>query len=70
MLVKLLPLLLGLIAGWAAISFTKDDKKTVYVFPTPYSAGQVEYRDRAGICYIYDSQSTTCPSSPDIIPLQ
>tara|TARA_Y100000816_G_C26092826_1_gene577811 strand:- start:1558 stop:1770 length:213 start_codon:yes stop_codon:yes gene_type:complete len=70
MIVQPLPLLLGFVFGWSMVFLTKPEKRVVYVYPTNHNSGGVEYKDRAGLCYVYDSKPVPCPSNPNKIPLQ
>jgi hypothetical protein len=40
---------------------------TVVKYPTPDNAGQITYRDQAGVCYRYRVVSTACPANPHLI---
>jgi hypothetical protein len=53
--------------------YLKDDKKKIYVYPTPSNVNKVEYKDKADNCYEYSMDQVKCPSSKSEIhnvPLQ
>lgn len=70
MLIRPLPLLIGFVVGWSMVYLTNPDKRAVYVYPTIHNAGEIEYRDRAGVCYVYAADNVVCPPNPNKIPLQ
>jgi hypothetical protein len=39
----------------------KPPSKNVIIYPTPYNAGKIVYKDDAGVCYKYDIKEVKCP---------
>jgi hypothetical protein len=35
--------------------------EVVVKFPSPYNAGKVVYKDKAGACFMYKADKSTCP---------
>lgn len=61
-------LLVGLI-----FTYINNDKKKIYVYPTPSNINNIQYKDKANNCYEYSMEKVTCPSKKsDInnIPIQ
>ena len=57
--------------GGAAVYFTAPATNTIVVYPTPENARKVEYKDRAGTCYVYGAKKIKCPAGGGKpIPLQ
>ena len=66
--VFLISLLVGLI-----FTYINNDKKKVYVYPTPSNINNIQYKDKANNCFEYSMEKVTCPSKKsDInnIPIQ
>ena len=64
----LLSLLLGLI-----YIYFENDKKQIFIYPTPHNYKDIEYCDHADNCFSYDLEEVKCPSNKDninSIPLQ
>ena len=56
-----LPFLLGVIAGIIVFFYLKpESRERVIKWPRPENCGKITYRDRNGICYIFESQITDC----------
>lgn len=50
-----------------------DDKKIVYVYPTPHNTNNVQYVDKSENCYTYKFKKTKCPKDTNkinTIPVQ
>ena len=61
-------LLVGLI-----FTYINNDKKKIYVYPTPSNINNIQYKDKANNCYEYSMEKVACPSKKsDInnIPIQ
>jgi hypothetical protein len=41
--------------------------EVVVKFPSPYNAGKVMYTDKAGTCFMYRADKSTCPSDRALI---
>lgn len=39
--------------------------EVVVKFPSPFNAGKVTYRDKAGGCYMYKADKSSCPKSKE-----
>ena len=50
-----------------------NDKKKIFVYPTPSNRNKVEYKDKAENCYEYSMSEVKCPfdkSKINNVPLQ
>lgn len=54
--------MLSLAAGLFLVYITEPKKEIIYVYPTPENSKKVQYQDRAGKCYQYESIEVECPS--------
>lgn len=56
--------ILGIVAGVVvAIIFgfvVKPEKKIIFKYPNPATAGQTIYKDKNGICFKYDAKELDC----------
>ena len=50
-------LLVGLI-----FTYINNDKKKIYVYPTPSNINNIQYKDKANNCYEYSMEKVACPS--------
>jgi hypothetical protein len=58
---KLLPFLAGLAVGIVVFFYLKpDNKERVVKWPRPENCGKITYRDRNGLCYVFESQIADC----------
>jgi hypothetical protein len=46
--------------GLFAVYLISDDKRIVYVYPTPENIDIIQYKDKAGTCFKYDSEEQEC----------
>lgn len=44
-----------------------EDKKKIYVYPTPHNLNNIQFRDKADNCFKYDIEKTTCPKDKNLI---
>ena len=47
------------------ISNPKPD--IIYVYPTPDNADTMQYKDRSGACFGFNTQEVTCPNNKQMI---
>lgn len=58
---QLLPFLGGLVLGGLIFFVLKpENQERVVKWPHPSNAGSVTYRDRNGLCYMFEAQLTDC----------
>ena len=58
---KLFPFLAGLAAGIVVFFYLRpESKERVVKWPRPENCGKITYRDRNGLCYMFESQITDC----------
>lgn len=57
---RLLPFLLGIVAGIIGIYFVKPEQTVTMQYPTPERAAKAVYKDKNGICYKYDVKKVDC----------
>jgi hypothetical protein len=70
---KLLPFLMGILAGAALLFFFKPEPQILYKYPHPQNIDTRTYKDKNGVCYKYTSKSVNCDEHEDTIkpyPLQ
>lgn len=51
------------ILGIIFITYYSPDKRTIYVYPTPETAGEVQYVDAAGNYFEMIQEKTQCPAN-------
>ena len=44
--------------------------EVVVKFPSPYNAGKVVYKDKAGTCFMYKADKSSCPKDKELIKEQ
>jgi len=65
---KLFPFLAGLAAGFVVFFYLKPESKDrVVKWPRPENCGKYTYRDRNGLCYVFESQIADCSKVKDSI---
>ena len=63
---KLLPFLAGLAVGAVVFFYLKpESKERVVKWPRPENCGKITYRDRNGLCYVFESQIADCSKVKD-----
>ena len=50
--------------------YTKNEKKIVFVYPTPANIDKIQYRDFANNCYDFESKQHKCNNNAKEIPIQ
>lgn len=43
--------------------YLNDDKKQIFVYPSPSNINKVEYKDKANNCYVYNMEEVKCPNN-------
>lgn len=59
--------IISLAVGILCVYLWGDDRKVVYVFPTPENVKSVQYQDYNDTCYYYDYKKVTCPKDENKI---
>jgi hypothetical protein len=49
---------------------TNPKPDVIVKFPSPYNAGQIQYRDKASMCYRYKAAKVSCPADKNLIKPQ
>jgi len=64
---RVLPFLAGLVLGIIVFFYLKPETSAdrVVKWPRPENCGKHTYRDRNGICYIFEAQITDCDKVKD-----
>jgi hypothetical protein len=56
--------------GMLFVYLYTDDKRIIYVYPTPETVGQLQYKDATGTCFHFKQTEVECPKkSSDIAKL-
>ena len=53
--------MISLAAGLFMVYITEPKKELIYVYPTPENSKKIQYQDRMGSCYQYESIEVECP---------
>ena len=54
------PFIVGLIIGIVGIYIVKPVQNIIYKYPSPENVGKLTYKDKNGVCYIYNSKEVDC----------
>jgi len=60
---KFVPFLVGIVSGIIIFFYLKPEASNadrVIKWPRPENCGKYTYRDRNGVCYVFESQITDC----------
>jgi hypothetical protein len=60
-------LILGIIFGFFALSYSDSEKRVIRVWPTPENIDVIQYQDSADNCFTFENILVDCPSDPDQI---
>ena len=53
----------SLLLGLAFVHLSRPGPELIRVYPTPDNVSQLQYRDRAGVCFSYSAIPVKCPSN-------
>lgn len=60
---QLYPFLIGLVVGFITITFRNpDETMRIIKWPHPNTVGKFTYRDKNGLCYVFNSEEVDCNS--------
>lgn len=62
--------LVSLCVGLLYVYFTMPKPQVIIKYPTPENAGNIIYRDKAGVCYKYRAREVPCTEEAQEIPIQ
>jgi len=67
-----LPILfVSFLIGLVFVYLSTEPREVVLVHPTPDNVGEVEYQDKAGTCFAFESTLVECPADGGrLIPIQ
>ncbi len=54
--------------GCVLLMISPVEHKTVLVFPTPFTADKLQYKDQTGACFQFKSTSMQCSNKAKPIP--
>jgi hypothetical protein len=52
------------------MNFIENEKKKVYVYPTPENVDKIQYKDFVNNCYEFESNIIECGNDAKVIPMQ
>lgn len=55
--------IIAFIIGLIFVRLSSSPTETVIVYPTPENAGTIEYKDKAGNCFIFKAKEFACPKT-------
>jgi len=55
--------IISLCVGFVYVYLSKLETETIVVYPTPENSGKIEYKDRAGNCFVFKSRKVKCPKT-------
>lgn len=64
--------LISLAIGMLFVYLYQDEHRTIYVYPTPETVDQLQYRDSTGACFHFTQKEVDCPNSSELskLPVQ
>tara|TARA_B110000037_G_C16916956_1_gene422720 strand:- start:134 stop:355 length:222 start_codon:yes stop_codon:yes gene_type:complete len=63
--------IVAFIIGIVFVYLADVKNEAIKVYPTPENAGNVQYKDKVGNCFVYVKNEITCPKSgAKNIPIQ
>ena len=60
MFLRMLVLVAGVVVAIIFGFVVKPEKKIIFKYPNPSTAGQTIYKDKNGICFKYDAKELNC----------
>ena len=49
--------------GMFAMYITTEEKRKIYVYPTPENTNIIQYKDKTGTCFAVKQTETKCPAN-------
>ena len=53
--------LVGLAIGLAFVYLSAPTHNVIMVYPTPENVDRIQYKDKAGVCFQFQTVETNCP---------
>ena len=58
---------ISLAVGIFFVYINQPSPTIIYVYPTPNNINKIQYKDKVGNCFEFNSQEVTCPKNPSEI---
>lgn len=62
--------LAAFVVGCVLVYISPIEHKTVFVYPTPNNIKNLQYKDTAGQCHVFDAKEVKCTKDAKSIPAE